>query len=625
MIHLLALSAAVVISVLNLSGKYVGKELQGKINQDGTKMLALQLTAKVHELLMLASLGRILWRFLSHLILSGHGAPLGALSVGDKFSDVSYLWSAEFISTCIASFARKFPFLAITIICTILGSILGPASATAMAPSIDEYGVSQIKLPLSLSADELWPNHLSRSFVTDSDCIEKSCGKSVSWTTFRTSCFAYWGQEILGGLKGMPEVASIPGGQSVRQLRYRFRGPFSLYQPRYTTATIQPVWAANEANSLRFLWSNDHNGKCSAGQSHYCSFQDMKFSIQAPQPVVAASCNPLAADGVVSFPTLIRNDSAAHIISTTMMQPSLDTSIDSSISWVALNGSAFALTSVGVIVQIRGSVGNQNVSSFACSINAQWSNTTISTTFLGSPFLVDGFPPYFFEPDREGSTYSGSRISIDPVWASSANRVINNVTNETVFESLYTAGRAPGNLKEASSKVEAILSVLIVESLAWLGADASTKLDDPTTDQSLVTWETISRLQVQASAASFIFRTTVFGYGFGVQTANYFSTGRFLSVFTLLAYSVIVATYLLYQLLFPENNGSFEDSSLDLLLIALKTPSADGEFLHTGSKESLRRNVKIISANNKMKMIIDPGTGDNRIYHKLNPINDLEN
>lgn len=622
--HLLALVAAVLICVLNLSGNYVGKELQGKINQDGTKMLALQLTAKVHELLMLASLGKILWRFLLHLVLSGQGAPLSALSVGDKFSGISYLWSAEFISTCVASFARKFPFLAVTVICTILGSVLGPASATAMAPSIDEYSVSQVKLPLSLSPDQLWPSRLDLSSVTKNECAGTSCGVTASWTTLGISCFAYWGQETPGALKGMPEITSIPGGQSLRQLRYRFRGPFSLYQPRYTTATVQPVWAANEANNLRFLWSKDNGRRCSTGRSHYCSFQDMKFSVQAPQPVAAVSCTSLAVDGPISFPTLVRNDTAAHTVSTTMQRSSLDVTNDSSLSWVTLNGSAFGLTSVGVIVQIRDSASNRSFSSFACSVDAQWSNTTISTTFLGSPFLVDGSPPFFFEPDREGSTYSGSRVSIDPVWAASINRVANNATNETVFDSLYTAGKAPGSLEEASSKVEAILSVLVVESMAWIGAEASIKLDSIRIDQSSVTWEEISRLHVQTAAASFIFRTTVIGYGFGVQTANYFSTGRFLSVFTLLAYSVVVAAYLIYMVAFSENDKDVEDSTLNLLVIALKSPSADSQVLHAGGSKLLQRNVKIVCANNRPKMIIDTGNDRNQIYHKLDPSDDIE-
>jgi hypothetical protein len=56
--HLLAIASAIIIVALNAAGLWVGKELTGTSGQDTEKLLALQFAAKLHELLMLSSLGK---------------------------------------------------------------------------------------------------------------------------------------------------------------------------------------------------------------------------------------------------------------------------------------------------------------------------------------------------------------------------------------------------------------------------------------------------------------------------------------------------------------------------------------------------------------------------------------
>lgn len=61
LLHLVAISLAIVISALNLKGLWLGKELTGPSGHDAEKLLALQFAAKLHKLMMLVSLSHILF------------------------------------------------------------------------------------------------------------------------------------------------------------------------------------------------------------------------------------------------------------------------------------------------------------------------------------------------------------------------------------------------------------------------------------------------------------------------------------------------------------------------------------------------------------------------------------
>lgn len=62
-IHLLPAGAALALIVLNSTQYYVGGELAGPSGQDAEKLGALNFAAKLHELLMLASLAAVLFAY----------------------------------------------------------------------------------------------------------------------------------------------------------------------------------------------------------------------------------------------------------------------------------------------------------------------------------------------------------------------------------------------------------------------------------------------------------------------------------------------------------------------------------------------------------------------------------
>lgn len=125
------------------------------------ELLALQFAAKLHELLMLSSLGEILFSETVKQLVFGDGLPLGAIAAGLQFDQISYLWSKEFRATSCATFKRKYLIIPAIIICTLLGVSIGPSSATAIKPTLGDWPAGETSFWLNRTAQELWHSTLS--------------------------------------------------------------------------------------------------------------------------------------------------------------------------------------------------------------------------------------------------------------------------------------------------------------------------------------------------------------------------------------------------------------------------------------------------------------------------------
>lgn len=611
-IHLAAIVAAVIIIGLNLGSYFIGKELQGRINTDGTKMLALQLTAKLHELLMLASLSNVLWTLLLEIVTLASGAPFASLTVGDHFADISYLWSTEFWITAASKFQRKTLFMLSATLCTILGVIVGPSSATAMAPSFEEWPASQLMVPLNVSEKNLWPLVLDSQNIPDTTCTDlwRDCNAERTWISLKTNLFSYWGQTTLGGWQGMPEIVSVPGSQAVRTMRVRFRGPFNLYQPVYTATTVQPVWAANTVNGLRGMWFTDSAKKCEKNRGRYCSYKDIVWTLDILQPNVLTSCNSIVNNETTAFPTMSNEGQPLVSIATESFVPIASNTSYSRLQWLNLDDKAFSQTSVGVIVEMPKDETTGTADSFACTILADWANSSVSTAFLGSPFVVDGLPGYFDIRDNEGSTYSGLRVRIQPEWAQTLNPVIATNSNQTAFDLLYSSGQIPANSEDTKPKVEAILSVLVAEGMSWVGARASVSPGYSSNNLTSINWEILSSLKSLPDAYQLPFRTTVFGYGYGLRTASGFVVGKFLSILTLVTYCVIVISYLIVRYSRKSKEIDMGDNTLDMVGAALRHSTGlmtSGANNESGQSNFSRKNVRIVMHDGHAEMeLVNP-------------------
>ncbi|KAF3392489.1 hypothetical protein F1880_008790 [Penicillium rolfsii] len=622
--HLLAIASAIIIVALNASGLWVGKELTGTSGQDTEKLLALQFAAKLHELLMLSSLAEILFSETVKQLVFGHGLPFGSIAAGLQFSQISYLWSKEFWATSRSTFDRKNLLLPAIIICTLLGVSIGPSSATAMRPTLDDWPAGETSFWLNATAEELWPLNLSLTNNKSCSNSPKTCGSSSTWTSLADNFFKYWGHEGLGNIRAMPESVQIPGEVSIRTLNARFRGPFTLYQPPITTATVQPEAIANVVNTIRQIWLRANGARCySAGggirEQNFCTYQDITWSVDALQPAVYVSCNGASSASATKFPTLASESGQPSLVEYTVNLTNDDPgSATSSITWVDLSDLKLKRASVGAIVM---PIGEQPLdkTTYACTIDARWANVTVKSSFLGLPYIVNGEPPNWYISEDQSPSF---HVSISPAWASLANPplVPAQNTSSSPFDMLLNATTtSDGASQYMAEKIEAVLAVLLADRMARVRADATLQGTITNIDQVLQ----INGGQLFTASPSdsqhhrLTFQTAVTGFAYGLRRTTGIIPSTLVSMIILLCYIVIAGTYVLYTLCISGVFISKWKNVLDLVALASHSNVAHVQSMNgtsTGIKttKALKTFVVLEPADSHIRMVF----GENQMKNK---------
>jgi hypothetical protein len=573
--HLVGLGGALVIISLNLRGSWIGKELTGPINQDGIKMLILQITAKLHELCMLASMGFIVCSPILGMVTSGTPLPLGALVATQNFKELSFLWSSEFLSLCSTKFRHKAIVLPIIIAITMLGVLIGPSSATGLIPVNTDWPAARIRFTLNATFDELWPNTLT--LTQDDSLFSQSDAASDIWTLLTTNLFNFWGKGGLGYLQGMVETVQIPGEASIRTLNVRFRGPETFYNPSLTAATVQSVAIADNLAALYYIWAFENAGPCTWARTRLygseCTYQDMKSVITAQQPVAYVRCNLNTNFANVSFPDL---DRSAETSSVTTSDISFTGSSlgrpGSYMQWVDLASQNIKGASIGALVLPgAGLVSTTPQPLYACTVDAQWANASAQSSFLQGPYQITGWPDFFFDPTATGSDYQGQHIAMTPEWAALVNPSIDsNGTNTTAFDKLFTAGSLD-KPDYVVPKIEAVLAVLVVERLSQIRSNATVLTDVNLAGRILRGNATLSA-EMSPGLYRFDFVTLVTGYGYGLFRATGLSMATLFSVMMLLAYCVITVSHFVVRFAFSGVYVDAWNNTTELFCLALQSP-----------------------------------------------------
>ncbi len=162
LLHILPMSTAIALSVLNWRGHYIGSELAGPHGQDNLKFLGLQIAAKMLELLAVASLSCIMFALIRRQLLHGE-MPFGAVTSGFEFSKISLLWSREFTATCSTRFGsrrEKALLVASIVIFTLLAATIGPSAAVAALPVRQDWKAGGTTFYINKNSQELFPSLL---------------------------------------------------------------------------------------------------------------------------------------------------------------------------------------------------------------------------------------------------------------------------------------------------------------------------------------------------------------------------------------------------------------------------------------------------------------------------------
>ncbi|CVK83994.1 uncharacterized protein FPRN_01774 [Fusarium proliferatum] len=178
-VHVIPALLTIGLSGVNFVGFFIGGELQGKQNDDAFKLGLLQIATKVQELLIVASIGTVIFHCLRSEVMFGPGLPLGLLVSGYSFSSISYLVSPEFLGGLKQSWGQpmsatdKFKrrsFVVLIIVGCLLALLAAPATAVLMIPRVKDWNIGGGIYWLTGDNDKLWPTSIDAGYYADIDC-----------------------------------------------------------------------------------------------------------------------------------------------------------------------------------------------------------------------------------------------------------------------------------------------------------------------------------------------------------------------------------------------------------------------------------------------------------------------
>lgn len=634
LLHILPVTASILLTVFNWNGFYIGGELSGPTGEDSLKFLGLQFAAKMLELMSMASLSCILFYLVRRQLLDDHGLPFGAVTSGFEFSRISLLWSKEFIATCSTKFGtmQSKAFLVATIIVfTLLGASIGPSAAVASQPTLRDWPSGGTSFYVKAAFKQLFPVVLDEVPSSELACTGNSddtqCFPS-NYNLLISEILSHWPPssqaEALNLAPVVPENTLLAGRSSLRRLSNRLKGGF-FYNPELTVATTSMAFVGDILAVLAKSWFIANQSLCARGKTpSFCYYRDITNSVEIPQPITYVLCQGNAINSPLAFPRidqgsqhpLVHLDNKTYESKEWFDSTTLNSSIPS-LTWTSLPPSEFGSTSLGAIVALPGSYDPDHV--FSCTIDARWTNSTTMATFLGGPMAVTSD----FK-DWEGRNQLDTkgqllwpRINITTQWAEHLNPTIDN-NGTLAFEFLSKGVGRLNNIAAAPyslNAVEAILALMVTEGISRVGNSAFIQgsLKGFATND----WwtEMLPGGHVFGTAGSafdyipnpgddyakFTMQATVNGYGYGPTTATV------LSITALIIYSTIAIAFVVYSTCFTRTTSSTWESISELLALAMNS-SPTPALRYTGAGIStlgtLKKRVWVGSRGGKLEMCV---------------------
>ena len=565
-IHTIPVAAALVLVALNCKQYYIGGELAGPDNEDTERFGGLLFAAKLHEFLMLASLGTIVFTHFRRGLASGTGIPLHASSVGVQIDSISWLCSPAFLATIGHEWKsirmRKAVLIAIMLVCTLLGVSVGISSTALVRPRLDNWPAGGTPFWINATSDVLSPQTIQDSSALEHcafDTGDAACPYG-DWQLIQREYHAFW--PFLVPMGSMPVDIDIPSPYSLRAMRIFQRSSSddwnsnlgSIWGGHFSLATVPTAPVADGLAEVARLWAR------AVAATRHDRFQwreDVQFTTKAPQSSVYARCRETILDITqlddlqLSFPILaeiqfadgntfdgtvqqigFHTDSSSNTVNTikSLLAPGLHptlTWIDESDILTNTNGTLLAIATFPDTTN-----GTSNI--YTCSIDSRLTQTDV-TTFRNEYKLVSGVPPNW----ANGTVASPwPRIMPTAAWA----RYLNPTTigsNASAFSNVAsTAGMWNTSLATAPANfaivIEGILTTMVANGLARASYNTSVMTTLKGNDGGGNQWYSTGWFQdffdktsifdlspgEQASATEFNMTASVIGYAYSYKGAT---------------------------------------------------------------------------------------------------------
>ncbi|KAH7149832.1 hypothetical protein B0J13DRAFT_498636 [Dactylonectria estremocensis] len=505
LIHIPAIAGIITLSFYIFNEYYIGKELEGPPNYDIQKKLGIQFAAKLMELFIVLSLTSILFAVIRYEFTIGEGVPYGALVAGQQITDISFLWSPEFMTIVNGKFSRfwkKLAFIFITFIFTILALGASSLSATVMMPQEDDWAAGGSLVWANATYDEIFPTILSENNTIGTACNITGNSMCPSWewdilnhqliAKLRTS------SQIVDGILGPrpPRNVVLSGATTLSKMSVDVREKvFNKNSPNHTVVSM-PHFVGSDSVVLSSLdWELASDAASKTGNYRFNMYQKIQHLLTAPQPITHSRCHrsSMSPDSLTepSFPDFrsweypainITSDEIDDWMSETL--PNLE---GPEVFWFEPESSMAANASIGVIVAVPTNDDDLSIDVYGCMVDARWAVTTITGDAVS--LLAEGIPPF---SDALATSLGGSwilsptygrKIQIQTGFANYLNPLDPWRNRTIIHELLLTSGiwTARGSGSRSEKHLETILGVLTTNGLARSAPNTSaiTNLADP--------------------------------------------------------------------------------------------------------------------------------------------------
>ena len=490
-IHLLPVTAALGIVILNLTQFYVGGELRGTSGEDVQKLAALQFAAKLHELLMLASLGAIIFTYIRKELAFGEGIPFGALFAGFQIDKISLLWSSEFWGTLTHKWRlqrrTKVYVVSLIVACTILGVSVGPSTANLMKPRLDDWPAGGTDF--WINDTEIFPT-MVQIHPAIAQCTNYSRDAACphgGWESINDDYLSFWPQLV--PLGSLPETFSVAGLFSLREIFMRQRtatdGKGASWASAYTFATTQMSAPADALTEVGRLWAIA--AASVRGVERFNYRKDSTFTTSASQPFVVAYCKETIIDVAhppdlkLNFPvlsslytghaTIVTKDVLSYVTVndtafTGQIFSSLESSAPPTLLWFdpASHGYETNNSINAVAVFPNTTAGYSAI--YVCGVDSRLAPNDIQST-RNLPKHVTGGPASRFDI---GINPAWPKVMMTPEWASLLNP-FKSSDHPTVFSEMASTAGMWNSTRVSQSYnypfiIESILSTSVADGLA---------------------------------------------------------------------------------------------------------------------------------------------------------------
>ncbi|GAT30073.1 hypothetical protein RIB2604_03300450 [Aspergillus luchuensis] len=400
-IHLLPIIMSVTIVTINLNGKYIGADLMSPVKSETINLLLLQLIAKSHEIMIVASLSVMVMDFVRHELMFGGGVPLGLIGAGINFNRLDFFLRKEFYGSLGYAGAhdsklRKSLFVGLVVVAGLVAFLAGPASAVFLVPKSQGWRVGSKTFSIVGEKSQFWPDDLSGNMSE----LHRWCGNGSSTTVafcpaagYR-SLWTYWGTKNGTSIQNAPSYAKELSGS---RFYWPISSPSSLIPPLYALGDTRNGTNGNTflvqahaavATSLQRLADNWWNAFLASTDLPPNQVDDRIVSAEVRSAIVRLRCSDpqllRTLDQIVSFPSITRESDFGQSFPVKIDGLHTNPSDHLRFSWVRLP-SGFGPVSIGGLFESAwGRNDTEETSSSArivvgCSVQAGWVPSTLFT------------------------------------------------------------------------------------------------------------------------------------------------------------------------------------------------------------------------------------------------------